>query len=290
MNKMLLKFSAAALGMAGVCLLSKKSRLMVYEYNVKSPKLPKEFEGFRIVHLSDIHCKRYGENDSILVNACAELRPDIIVFTGDLYSRSCDMSFIISRLPLMEGLLKLAPVYYIRGNHESDIPEKADVMDKRLSELGVIVLRNENTSYYRGVSHIDIYGLELPPHYYRTVEGSYKALPRLTPEGITRRLGKRIEDDFTVLLAHNPLYFESFAEWGADLVFSGHVHGGMVRIFDVGLFSPERTFFPRYTKGLYREGDSQMILSTGLGKFRINNPEMIAVCVLGRERSLSEAE
>ena len=283
--KLSLSLAAAALGIGSVCLLSGSRGLKVYEYKVKFPELPKDLDGLRIVHLSDMHCKRYGENDRALVDACAALDPDIIVFTGDLYSRSCELPFILSRIPLMQGLKKLAPVYYIRGNHEGDIPDKADVMDSRLREIGINVLRNSKSVYLRGSSRMDIYGLELSPDYYRSRKGSYRSLPKLTAEDITRLIGRRRADTFSVLLAHNPLHFKSFAEWGADLTFSGHVHGGMIRLFGIGLLSPERKFFPKYTKGHYREGSSHMILSTGLGKFRVNNPEMIAVCVLERKKA-----
>lgn len=279
MKKALLGVSAV-LSVCGAYLLSKDNSLTVYEYEIASPKVPEEFEGFRIVQLSDLHCKRYGENDEELVRVCAGLSPDIIVFTGDLYSRSCDMADILSRLPLMRGLRELAPVYYIWGNHEVDVPDKAKHMNERLSDIGITILRNERARFFKGASHIDIFGLELPSAFYRSPEGSYRSLPEVTTEWVQKRLGAPDKGSFSVLLAHTPLPFASYSEWGANLTFSGHIHGGMVRIGNIGLLSPERKFLPRYTKGIYRRGDSQMIVSTGLGKPRVNNPEMIALCVL----------
>lgn len=283
MKKALLGVSAAAAAFGGY-LLSRDNSLSVYEYDIVSPEIPAEFEGFRIVQLSDLHSKRYGENDEELVSRVARLSPDMIVFTGDLISRTHDMKEILSRLPLMRGLRALAPVYYCWGNHEADIPDKAKLMNERLSDIGVTVLRNEKARFYKGASHIDVFGLELPPIFYRNPDGSYRSLPEVTPDEVKKRLSVPDSSVFSILLAHTPLPFASYAEWGADLTFSGHIHGGMVRVGRIGLLSPERKFLPRYTKGVYRKGKAQMIVSSGLGKPRVNNPEMIALCILGRGR------
>ncbi len=263
-------------------LINKRRRLSVCKCTAVSSRLPDEFDGFRIVHLSDLHSRRYGENDTELVRVCARLRPDMLAFTGDLFSRDSDTEKILSRLPLMRALGELAPVYYIWGNHETDTKDKALMMNERLKELDITVLMNEKAVISRGNAHIDIAGLVLPSRFYRAADGSYRSLPEVTGEYIGQLLGENDRRDFTLLLAHTPLPFKSYAEWGADLTFSGHIHGGMVRAFGIGLLSPERRFFPRYTKGLYRFGESQMVVSPGLGKFRVNNPETVMLCVLGK--------
>ncbi|MCR5121341.1 MAG: metallophosphoesterase [Ruminococcus sp.] len=262
----------------------KKRRLSVCKCNAESARLPQEFDGFRIVHLSDLHSKCYGENDAELVRVCAALKPDMIAFTGDLFSRSSDMEKILSRLPLMKALGKLAPVYYIWGNHEADIKDKALLMNDRLRELGITVLMNDKARIVRGNAQIEIAGLALPSRFYRSPDGSYRKLPDVTEKIIEHLLGKNDRRSFSLLLAHNPLPFPSYAEWGADLTLSGHIHGGMIRAFGIGLLSPERKFFPRYTKGLYRlsKSGSQMVVSPGLGKFRLNNPETVMLCVLNK--------
>lgn len=268
----------------------RRNGLSFYCFGVSSPKLPDEFGGCRIMHLSDLHSKEYGENGEYLVRACAEFKPDYIFFTGDLFSRNENIFRIKSKVPLMKGLNDIAPLYYVWGNHEADIPDKSKLMNSRLAEVGVTVLRNERTRIYRGDSFIELYGLELPSYYYRAPDGGYRGLPKLTAEELRKRLGTPDRKSFNLLLAHTPLPFKQYAEWGADLTLAGHVHGGMVRIFGVGLLSPERKFFPRYTKGMYRlrteYGVSCMEVSAGLGKFRLNNPEMVSVIELRRSRKV----
>ena len=80
-----------------------------------------------------------------------------------------------------------------------------------------------------------------------------------------------------MLLAHNPLFAEAYSQWGADMTFSGHVHGGAVRIFGKGVLSPERKFFPKYTKGVYTVGNMKLLVTSGIGKLRLFNPAEMVV-------------
>lgn len=264
-------------------------RLRFYVSETESPRLPESFDGLRVMHLSDMHAKDYGKNGCRLVRACARHKPDIIVFTGDIFSRNESMERIMTRVPMMKALTRLAPVYYITGNHEGDTPQRTAALCRAMSEAGVQVLRNDSARLTRGGEHINIYGLELPPECYHDEWGGYRHLRRLTVGDIDKRLGRPEAEEFNLLLAHSPIQFREYADWGADLTLSGHVHGGVVRIFGVGLLSPERRFFPRYTRGIYRRqtarGESVMEVSAGLGKFRINNPESVPICILRRQKN-----
>ena len=255
-----------------------------YEYEISSGRLPEEFDGCRLLHLSDLHARTYGRKGEQLVRACAKAAPDYIMFTGDLFSRNQSIFSIKNKVPMMRALNEIAPLYYVWGNHESDAVEKAKLMSERLAEVGVTTLRNERVRLTRGGGSIDLYGLELPVRYFHSPGGSYRRLPKLTGGELKKLLGKPNGERFNLLLAHTPLPFVNYAEWGADLTLSGHIHGGMVRLFGIGLLSPERKFFPRYTKGVYKQrtdrGNSFLEVSAGLGKFRLNNPEMAAIVVL----------
>jgi hypothetical protein len=210
------------------------------------------------------------------------------MFTGDLFSRNENIFTIKRKVPLMKRLNEIAPVYYVWGNHEADVPEKSKLMNGRLADEGITVLRNENVRIYSGDDYINVYGLELEEKYYKNPDGSYKNLPPVTIESIESKLGKAENERFNILMAHTPMPFEEYADWGADLTLSGHCHGGIIRLpGGIGLLSPERRFFPKFTKGLYacetKNGRALMEVSAGLGKLRINNPEMASLCVLRRE-------
>lgn len=265
---------------AGWVLIQNRA-LTTDEYDVVIPGLPMSFHGKRILHLSDLHKKRYGDGFNNLINSCGFLEPDYIFFTGDLFSR--DETELAPKLVLMERLMKIAPVYYILGNHEEDAPLRAKVLCEALKKAGVKVLINRSERIYAGDEHITVTGAALPKEHYRSEKGGYKTRLRITGELMRELAGKPEEDTVNILLSHDPLPFKAYAAWGADLVFAGHVHGGVIRLPGLGgLLSPERRFFPKYTKGVYRLGDAQMVVSAGLGKFRIMNPSQIVLVTLKR--------
>ncbi|MBR1393747.1 MAG: metallophosphoesterase [Ruminococcus sp.] len=258
--------------------------LSVQRLEVTLKNLPAGFEGKRILHLSDLHKKRYGEGFNNLINSCAFLEPDYIFFTGDLFSRTeTDME---PKLVLMKRLMKLAPVYYVVGNHETDRPDRSQVLNEAMLKLGVHVLINSSEQITLGDEHINVIGTALPREHYRNTKGGFSGRMAVTKELLDRLVGRPEAGNVNLLLSHDPLPFEAYAEWGADLTFSGHVHGGVVRLpFVGGLLSPERRFFPKYTKGLYRIGEAQMAVSAGLGKFRLNNPSHVLLVTLRTEQS-----
>ena len=124
---------------------------------------------------------------------------------------------------------------------------------------------------------ITVWGYELPIEYYKR---GRKA--ELLEMQITETLGTPDENSFNLLLAHNPIYFPTYAAWGADLTLSGHLHGGIVRLpFVGGVISPQIRLFPKYTHGMYTENGRKLITSAGLGShtinLRINNPPELVV-------------
>ena len=255
-------------------------QLDVHRITVRHERLPEGFEGARVLHLSDLHSKTFGELNGNLISSCEACRPDIIFFTGDLISRSEDRRFFDAKLFLIEKLTNICDVYFILGNHEQDNPLNAQYICDRIERMGVKILRNQSEYICRNGDRIKITGL-LPPVGSYHQGRSYRNLTPVTKECLDELLGECDREEFNILLAHNPLYFEGYADWGADLVFSGHCHGGLVRIPLLGgVLSPERKFFPKYTKGTYFRDDSKMIVTSGLGKFRINNPSEIVVCTL----------
>lgn len=228
----------------------------------------------RIVQISDLHKRRYGADNKLLCERTAAEEPDLIFITGDLVSRTeKDLTAIRATIDKLCGI---APVYMIFGNHEQSLAKKVqtELIDIVLHSEAIL-LRNERFSDEVKGRELMIYGIE--PSYATYIKyGKYKDLDDLTADDMRKLFGEPSEKE-TLLLAHNPLFADVYAEWGADFTFCGHVHGGGVRIFGKGMLSPERKFFPAYAKGVYRKGKSSILVSAGLGgKIRLfNRPELV---------------
>ncbi len=255
-------------------------------YTIRSERLPQGFDGFRIVHLSDLHSRSFGKNSSRLLQKIESQEPDIVVLTGDMVN-STDTSFETFET-LAEELAKRWPVYFIVGNHEQMLPEDLlEQLIETIESFGVTVLDNEKVTLSRDGDQIDLYGLWYNLRYYSDrTDPTILEDPDvyfLNTEKMEELIGKPVPSRFLLLLTHNPAFFSSYRQWGADLVLTGHIHGGMVRLpFVGGVYSPERTFFPKYDAGLFTEGNCNMIVSRGLGNgnlgFRFANcPDVVTV-------------
>lgn len=228
----------------------------------------------RVLHISDLHKRRFGRDNSRICSAAEAEKPDMIIISGDIVTRN-ETDFTAVR-NMLRRLCKTAPVYMIYGNHEQSLPPEMEKDFLRaLGETDVVLLRNESVSISLKGRRIELFGLKESYGTYKK-NGSYRGLERITPADMERYLGRRPESE-TFLIAHNPLFAEAYAEWGADKVFSGHVHGGAVRLFGVGMLSPERKLFPEYSKGVYTVGGTKLLVSAGLGKLRLFDPPEIVI-------------
>lgn len=254
----------------------------IKRYYVTSGKIPEAFHQTKIIFLSDLHNTEYGRDNERLLESIKRENPDYIFIGGDMLVAKAGASFSPA-LSFIKKLAKNYPVYCANGNHEYRLkiyPEQygenvyKDYVNA-LKDAGVIYLCNESAKIRRQNQEIIVSGLEIDAMYYhrlKRIKMSEIYLPSL--------LGLRRDERFCLLLAHNPVYFPQYAKWGADLVLSGHVHGGIVRIpFLGGVISPQLTLFPKYDAGVFNEGNSRMILSPGLGvhsiPFRLfNTPQM----------------
>lgn len=247
--------------------------LIVRRYKINTDNKSGQ-EPIKIVQISDIHKRKYSNDWDRIVMRVQELSPDMIFITGDLVSRT--ETSLISAEVLLKKLCGICPVYCSKGNHELDL--SADMMEKyrkMMKNAGAVFLENDSTVCEKDGRKINIYGADLKKSVYKNENGGYAALDRITSAELTQSLGDA-KEGFNILLAHNPFFFEEYAKWGADLTFSGHVHGGAVYVpFIGGILSPERKFFPKYTKGLYKNNGKYMLVSTGIGKLRVFNPPEI---------------
>ncbi len=242
----------------------------VSDYKVESGELPEAFDGFRICQVSDLHNDELGEDSERLIDAIKDTEPDIILLTGDLIDRT--RTNIDAAITFAKQAVKIAPTYYINGNHEASIPEDYAVLKEKLIAGGVAVLENESVTVERGGEYIRIIGLN---------DQNFGCIH--SNDSLCEMRGD--EGDLSILLAHRPTDFPQYAACGFDLVFSGHLHGGQFRLpFLGGLYAPSYGFFPEYDGGLYEREDSVLIVSRGVGNssfpIRFNNPREIVLVEL----------
>ncbi|MDQ0233242.1 metallophosphoesterase [Metabacillus malikii] len=250
--------------------------IVISEYTIGSDKIPESFDKYKIVQLSDLHSKSFGNDQSKLVKKVSKIEPDSIVFTGDLIDS--DRYDEKSSLVLMERLVQIAPVYYVTGNHEW-WSGNFDTLQDKLTGIGVQVMRNTTEEITIGTDQIIMIGIDDPAYLGESYEERDK-----TEENIKHSIGENEgEDNFQILLSHRPELFSLYDEYGFDLVFSGHAHGGQFRIpYLGGLIAPNQGFFPKYTSGMHKSDRTTMIVNRGLGNSIIpirvfNRPEIVVV-------------
>lgn len=234
-------------------------------------KVPENFNDYKILQVSDLHNKEFGKNQNKLVERTKEINPDIIVVTGDLIdSRKTNIDIAVN---YMSQAVKIAPTYYIPGNHESRIDEY-DKLEKMLSKEGIKVLSNDSENIKINNQELSLLGME--DISFVNSENKEKEF-----SSILSNLKNKSKKNLTILLSHRPDLIDIYAKQNIDLVFTGHAHGGQIRLpFIGGLLSPNQGFLPKYTSGIYEKDNTKMIVSRGLGNslfpLRIfNRPELI---------------
>ena len=242
-------------------------------YTITSEELPEAFDGYRIAHISDLHNTQMGKDNEKLLSMLRSAEPDLITITGDLIdSRNTDIEIA---LQFAEEAVKIAPCYYVTGNHEARVSEYGE-LKKCLQDLGVIILEDDQTEISLGNESIALIGVNDPSFQTDYLFGDAETV-------ISSKLSELQIDGFTILLSHRPELFDTYVESGVNLVLSGHAHGGQFRLpFVGGLVAPNQGLFPEYDAGLYTKENTNMIVSRGVGNsilpFRINNrPEVILI-------------
>lgn len=244
------------------------------QYTVSEEALPQDFDGYRIAQISDLHNASLGRDNKKILTLLKRAEPDIIAITGDLVdSRKTNTK---RALAFVEEAVKIAPCYYVSGNHEARIAQYSTLLQS-LDQLGVTVLEDGSAQLLSGDSEIQITGVRDPSFDTDYLSGdSYGVMREKLPALVH-------SDSYTILLSHRPELFDVYAENDVELVLSGHAHGGQFRLpFVGGVFAPNQGFFPKYDEGVYSEGRTDMVVSCGLGNslfpLRINNrPEVILV-------------
>ena len=247
---------------------------------IRDEKIPAAFDGFVLCQVSDVHNEARGEGNAALLRALREAAPDLICITGDfLDSRRTDLDFA---LELAGQLAEIAPAVYVTGNHEARLMDLS-ALEAGLAARGVRVLRDGWTPLARGGEEIALLGLDDPGFAagedWTLAEGLDQTQARLSA------LLAQAGDRFSLVLSHRPELLPAYAEAGADLVLSGHAHGGQVRLPGIGgLFAPGQGILPRLTSGVYARGETRLVVSRGLGNsafpLRVFNPPEIVTVTL----------
>ena len=261
----------------------------ITHYNIISDKLSGLKRERKVLFLTDLHNNCYGKENKRLLDAVRMQNPDLILIGGDMLVGKPELSTKVAE-DFVCKLAEICPVYYANGNHEQRMkiyPEKFgtkyQVYTSSVEKSGVQFLENEHVDLMFDSYPIQIHGLEIPREGYKKFRKTFISLKQ-----IEACIGKADLSKYQILLAHNPIYTDTYLEWGADLVLSGHLHGGIVRIPGLGgVITPQFRLFPKYSGELTVKDGKSVVVSKGLGthtiKIRFLNPaEMIVLHMQGK--------
>ena len=284
-------FILIAGGLLGLEIYRELHHFRVTHYTIESQKFKGFSRDLNLIFLSDLHNRVYGEKNEPLLQAIRNEKPDLILIGGDMLVGKEDASYDIA-LDFTSQLPEIAPMLYATGNHEQRMREKPEIYQaayadyrQQLKDRGVLFLENGSCRIEAGTVLLEISGVELP-------SASYKKLKKLPIQAsdIAEYLHKdsvSVTEDsvYRILLAHNPAYMNAYKGWGADLILSGHLHGGVMRLPGIGgVITPQAFLFPKYSGEMTKEGEQTIIVSRGLGTHTINirlfnQPEVVSICL-----------
>ena len=262
-------FAALASISAGAYFFIQCKGIETTYYDIINSNIPKEFDDFKIVQLSDLHNCYFGPiNNNYLINKIDKIKPDLIVITGDFFD---DNKYENSK-NILKKLSEKYKIIFTPGGHEYWVPEY-DLIKKELTEFGIVFLENKRIEIEVDESSIYITGLLDPTFYNNNLELANKIL-----------LKYESDDKFHILLSHRPDLFKDYTNKKFDLTLTGHAHGGQIRFANQGMYAPNQGLFPKYTSGIHTKNNKHMIVNRGIGWHslfvKINNRPEITVCIL----------
>lgn len=258
---------------------------IVNKQNISFSSLPSNFNDYKILEIADLHSMKFGENNEKLISEINKLSPDIIFVTGDMFSAyqfkkddgTYNRDYNEESLPgfqLLKNLSQKYEIIYSTGNHEEGIDkifngEDWSLRDRnidnaynryinKLTDLGIKFVDNNYTTISKNGQSINVYGI----YYYFLDKYASGQISDDSPD--LYFLNNVDDTKFNILLSHNPTGAQILQDKNFDLVLSGHVHGGIIRLFNKGLLDPARKLFPKYDKGLYQIGNTKLFVSVVL--------------------------
>ena len=266
-----------------------RNHVAVREYEVASPALGEAFDGYTMVVMADLHDNGAGRRNNRMMASIRRIHPDAVMVAGDMVMARKGVCRYGECVRLLKRLAFRYPVYYGLGNHEDRMGRNREEYAssyrewyREMMRAGVTVLDNLSLTLREGQDALTITGLNLDKKYYRK-----RTKAPMEPGYLEQTLGVARREEYHILLAHSPAYFEEYAAWGADLTLSGHYHGGTIRLpFLGGFIAPDYRLFPRWSRGRFEVEGKTMIVSGGLGthsvNFRLGNMSELLVVRLKR--------
>ena len=241
--------------------------LTITYYTYTNGKITSEFDGYRIVQISDLHNASFGQDNQRLLTKIEALNPDMIVITGDVVDSN--RTNINTAVTFVQNAARLCPVYYVTGNHENWLSgADKEKLIKGFTDADAVILSNSVIVIANGIERFALIGLN----------------DENLSDGTLDSLASTLDSDrFWLLLAHEPQYLDDYSRSKVDLVLTGHAHGGQFRLpFIGGVVAPDQGLFPEYTEGIHQSGNTTMVISRGLGNSIIpvrlfNDPEIVCV-------------
>lgn len=293
MQKEIIIYGVIVLLILWICI--EQRLLMTKRYRVTSDGLSSASRQIGFVLLADLHNRTFGADNHRLIKRIDKLNPDFIIMAGDIINKK-ESSYPGHAYTLLDKLSDRYQIIFAYGNHEQRLEQFKTTSEtevtkeeesnnrswiefkERLKKKGVIFLDNESTVMECKGVKLRLTGLSIDTEYF-----GFHTKKEMDPEYLPSLIGKKSDQEYQLLIAHNPVYFQCYAEWGADLIVSGHMHGGMMRLPGVGgVLSPQAKFFPKYDSGIHSYRNSQLIVTRGLGSHSImprifNIPELVYV-------------
>lgn len=258
--------------------------LVVSYITYTAKDVPREFNGLSILHVSDLHNKTFGEGQNKIASIMSQIKPDMIAVTGDIIDKR--RGGMGAALLLASEAVKIAPVFYVPGNHErtSGVYEQ---LAERLKACGVKVIANKAMPIERNGAVISIVGVK-DWQFFRVFDEDAKTKEDYAKadKAFAYKIGElaaACPKGFRLLLSHRPEKLDIYAQTGCNLVLTGHAHGGQWRLPLIGgLYAPHQGVLPKYTNGLHVKGKTGMVVSRGLGNSQFplrlgNRPELVVV-------------
>ena len=259
-----------------VCITISCNTISEKTYKIETLLLEKQ-NNIKIVLISDLHSTIYGKDQTILIDMIKNINPDLIVLSGDIFD---DIVPMTGTQLLLKGIVGIAPIYYVTGNHEY-FTYNIQAIREELTSYGVIILSDNYTIIEINKNEIVVAGIEDP-------DKKYYETPNYNQNDSMENAFRELDEIslYKILIAHRPEMIDDYKKYSFDLILSGHAHGGQVRIPYImnGLYAPNQGFFPKYAGGMYTHGNLIHIISRGLSVNpklpRIFNPPELVVIIV----------